>query len=36
MIKPIPEFNDYFIDSDGNVYSVKSGILKRLRPHKDT
>ena len=30
MIKQIPGFNNYFADIEGNIYSNKSGELKKL------
>ena len=32
MIKQIPGFNNYFADTEGNIYSNKSGKLKKLNP----
>ena len=35
MIKEIPNYPNYFADTDGNIYSNKSGNLKRLSPWLD-
>lgn len=35
MIKEIPGYPNYFVDTDGNVYSNKSGELKRMFPWLD-
>ena len=35
-IKPIKRFDDYFVDTDGNIYSMKSGKLIKLKPYIDT
>lgn len=36
IIKPIKECEGYFISNLGNVYSNKSGELKKLKPHLDS
>lgn len=35
-IQPIVNFDGYFIDTNGNVYSNKSGSLRTLNPYRDT
>lgn len=35
MIKEIPNYPNYFVDTDGNVYSNKSGKLKKITPWLD-
>lgn len=33
-MKQIPGFPTYFADSSGNVYRVKNGVKKKLKPNK--
>lgn len=35
ILKPIQDFDDYYISNFGNVYSKKSGLLKKLIPALD-
>ena len=35
MIKEIPNYPNYFADTDGNIYSNKTGNLKKLTPWLD-
>ncbi len=35
-MKPIRDFNGYYIDEKGNVFSNKTGSLKKLNPFRDT
>ena len=32
-MKPIKNFDGYFVDNEGNVYSIKKGYLHKLKPH---
>jgi hypothetical protein len=34
MIKAIPNYEGYFVDEEGNVYSNKKGELKQLKAVK--
>lgn len=34
QIKPIPGFPEYFASEDGDIYSMKSGKIKKLSPFK--
>ena len=36
VMKVIEGYEDYSIDEDGNVYSMKSGELKKLKPTKNS
>lgn len=36
IIKPLPGFNDYFVSNYGNIYSKKSGELKKLKIREDS
>ena len=33
LYKPIPQYEDYFVSSDGEIYSTKWGKWKRLKVH---
>ena len=35
MIKEIPDYPNYFVDTEGNIYRNKSGELKKLSPWLD-
>lgn len=35
-IKKIKNYEDYYVDTNGNVYSTKSGKLKKLKPWLDS
>lgn len=35
-LKQVKDFNDYFVDDLGNVYSTKSGQLQKLKPWFDS
>ena len=35
MIKEIPNYPNYFADTDGNIYSNKTGNLKKITPWLD-
>jgi len=34
-MKPIVGYEDYSVDEDGNVYSMKFGKIKKIKPRKD-
>lgn len=36
MLKEIKNYPDYFIDENGDIYSNKSGLLKKMKPWLDT
>ena len=36
IIKQIPNFSDYFINENGEIFSQKTGKLIRLKPYLDT
>ena len=35
MLKPIQDFEHYFVDENGNIYSNLSGKLKKKKPWVD-
>lgn len=35
MMKEIPDYPNYFVDTEGNIYSKQSGKLKKLSPWLD-